>query len=194
MITNKNYAAERKLFGAVIGFDPTAMAKDHRHESVKHLGYRVADSIAQVVDYDLGTDYPDDPIILVSSGIRDTYLFLSGCLRPDISLDRRQSIARHPKTLQRLVELAMRTDAPLDPNSGVLNGNIPTSRLSEDANYLAAIDVVPRDEDDGCPFAGNNRSGKVDPLFVSFTAWATELAFAHHDLNSKDSTISGSSL
>lgn len=180
MITDEPYLEQRRLFGEAISRDPLELAVQYAAIRPLSLGNEVTKGIIGC-DTLFGTDEEIEARFQLREGIKETYLFFECVLESDLSSEEQHLAARHPRTFRRLVELAMHSDHDAVVATGDHGYADNNYILSEDRKYITVARLPLTRPEDGCPFAGNNRTGAMDPLFKRFTTWTTRLVFAHHD-------------
>lgn len=179
MITNEPYVEERRVFGKAINYDPHELAIKYADKKPVDIAAVVSDAVVGSID--IGQPDPYRIYRLLKSGIKDTQGFYACILIDDISSEHRRRVASHPKTRRRLIEQAMHSDSDIGGAIGDALYAENNYILSEDQRYITVTRLPLTRPGEGCPFAGNNKTNEVDPLFTKFAAWATDLVLSHHE-------------
>lgn len=188
MITDKPYQLERQMFALAIRKDPHELAVEYSRQT----DIQLASSIGRVVTdemWALGLKSTEDQEVLLVAGIQDTYAFYECVLNDYYDTDSKLKIANHPKTQRRLVELAMHSRYDVKPVLGKNYYSQNSYILSPDGRYITHRSVPTLRAGEGCPFAGNNAEGRIDPLFKRFANWTTRLVFNHYDLKQNEANM-----
>lgn len=180
MITDRPYNLERQLFGYAVSQDPVGLGVEYARVSPNHLGLRAGDALTARADPG-GEVFDERQSSLLHAGIQDTYTFYESILNSRIDRNQREAIASHPITRRNLAGAAMHNYISIDARLGrslyVDNAYV----LSEGEDFIRISRPNTNLPGEGCPFAGNNMQGGVDPLFERFGRWATKLVFSHYD-------------
>lgn len=184
MITDKPYSLERQLFGYAVSRDPVSLGIKYGQVPPNYLGLQVGEVL--VAEADPGGEIFDErQSSLLNAGIQDTYTFYESILNRRIDGARHEAIAMHPITRRNLIGVAMHNHTSIDVRLGrslyVDNAYV----LSENEKFITISRPNTNLDGEGCPFAGNNIRGEVDPLFERFGRWATKLVFSHHEAFTK---------
>lgn len=180
------FISQRKLFGHVVAQDPTLLANQYGTENPENMPSKVTKHLVLSAIEHGAARGPNAPnYSLLESGISDIQEFYSCVLRSPLELDMesKRSITMHPLTRRTLTNLALADSFEIRIQLGTTRRSKYDFVLSDNGEYIQRISDFSQVPDKGCPFAGNNPSAKIDPLFNKFCTWSTNLILEHHRIN-----------
>ena len=190
MSSNETIRSSRRLMGFATSFQPEAILAEPMTKI--HLGGHVVEYVdARFIQTQLFIDHPIESInyTILSSGVNDINSIVQHAAQhygKSIAQDELIDIFRQDDTIKiiaqhaRLPEKVLRNTVfrnlhgPSDMHSIAFDDQ--SGALQTTDWYDELTSYYPADGERGCPVALPDAEQRLDPLFVSFSKWASELS------------------